>query len=160
MHIQRALMRGVVAVVVLTAMLMTSPLAFAGTHGCYGSSCKGLNPVGRCDSDAVTVKAIHVKDGLLELRWSPSCVANWGRYTPYSRTVDAYAVSGIVIHASMIAWNPAGQFYPTAHHAVALGGSSWSQMVDGRWTACTAVEVVHSHEDWTQSQGLSPTICR
>src|SRR5476649_1249641 len=64
--------------------------AHAATHGCYGASCTGLDPTGRCDSDAYTVASIAINAdngvylGQLDLRYSPSCAANWGRFTTAS----------------------------------------------------------------------------
>ena len=91
---------------------------------------------------------------MLELRYSRSCVSNWGRYTPYARTASTYAASRIGIYARVTVWNPGRSSYGTANHANDTYGSSWSQMVDGRITACTGVEVVHVYENGDyQSQG-------
>jgi hypothetical protein len=115
---------------------------------CYGASCNGANPEGRCSHDAKTVGAMHVKDGMLELRWSPSCVANWGRYTPYVRNVTGYALANppIGIWARVTVWNPGKASYGTAHNAdLNIYASTWSHMTDGRPKACTGVEVFHLH---------------
>jgi hypothetical protein len=131
----------------------------ANAAACYGASCNGLDPTGRCDSDAKTVGAMDVTDGMLELRWSPSCAANWGRYTPYWRTVAAYRGAnpphGIGIWALVTVWNPGSQSYGSAHNSdVNPFASSWSQMTDGRGTACTGVEVIHTYGNGdNQSQG-------
>ena len=132
---------------VAATVVATPNVASAATGGCYGASCNGLNPSDRCDGDARTVAAKAVKDGMLELRWSPSCVANWGRYTPYDRTATTYAKMGIVLYARVTTWNSGKPSVGTAYHALGVYGSSWSQMVDGRTTACTGVEVRTSKDD-------------
>ncbi len=141
-----------VAAATVTLLAMTilsisseSPAA-AATGGCYGASCNGLDPMGRCDGDAKTVAAMAVTDGMLELRWSPSCVANWGRYSPYKRTVTSFAVMNppIGIWARVTTWNPGAPSYGTAHNAsLNIYESSWSYMTDGRPKACTGVEIVY-----------------
>jgi hypothetical protein len=136
----------------------------ANAAACYGASCNGLDPTGRCDSDAKTVGAMNVTDGMLELRWSPSCAANWGRYTPYQRTITAYALMNppIGIWVRITVWNPRTQSYSTAHNAdLNAYASSWSQMTDGTLLACTGIEVLHifgygDHE----SQGWAWGPCR
>ena len=69
---------------------------------CYGDSCKGLNPSGtRCEADAYTIYSEEVvinSDwssiegagpwGIAEMRYSPTCRANWVRYTPYTNIDD------------------------------------------------------------------------
>ncbi|MFL6163101.1 MAG: DUF2690 domain-containing protein [Jatrophihabitantaceae bacterium] len=47
---------------------------------CYGSSCTGLWPDGTsCAGDAQTVRSTTLSGRLIELRYSPSCRAAWGR---------------------------------------------------------------------------------
>ena len=140
----------------LTAVLLVLGFAVTGVAitpapalaaACYGSGCDGLDPEGRCSGDAQTVASMAVTDGMLELRWSPSCVANWGRYTPYWRTVAGYALANppIGIWARVTVWNPGMPSYGSAHDAdINPFASSWSQMTDGRLRACTGVEVVHT----------------
>lgn len=36
-----------------------------------------------CATDAVTVAALQLDDGRLEVRWSPTCQTNWARYQQY-----------------------------------------------------------------------------
>lgn len=140
----------------LTTVAAPTP---AQASACSGASCNGLDPEGHCNHDAKTVKAMEVTDGILELRWSPSCEANWGRYTPYWRTISAYIAAnpphGIGIWARVTAWNPGGQSYGSAHDSdINPFASSWSQMTDGRPTACTGIEVVHVYGNGdNQSQG-------
>jgi hypothetical protein len=136
-------------VVSVTTLTAASP-AQAATHGCYGSGCNGLDPAGRCDGDAMTVGAMHVNNGMLELRWSPSCVANWGRYTPYGNDALWLAAHGNSIYARVTVWNPGKSSYGVAH-SPNFYGSSWSKMTDGTLLACTGVEVFHigDHADMT-----------
>lgn len=115
----------------------------AQAAACYGASCNGHNPEGLCSHDAKTVGAMHVGDGMLELRWSPSCVANWGRFTAYERTELSYHRAGRGIWARVTVWNPGGQSYGTAYNAKWLGQSTYSHMTDGRPRACTGVEIYH-----------------
>jgi hypothetical protein len=132
--------------------------ASARTAGCYGAGCNGKNPSGLCD-DGITVASKAVTDGILELRYSRSCKSNWGRYTPYWRTVVGYSSAnppnGTGIYARVTAWNPGKQSYGSAHSAdINPFASSWSQMTDGGPTACTGVEVVHMYGNGdNQSQG-------
>lgn len=140
----------------------------ASAAACYGAGCKGLNPEGRCAHDAKTVGAMDVGDGMLELRWSPSCVANWGRFTAYTRTEAFYARANISIHARVTVWNPGMPSYQTAYHSRMIGESTWSLMTDGRPTACTGVEITHVFHsssgsgaiDENQSQGWTWGPCR
>lgn len=147
---------------VSTTAVAAAPSARADTTGgCYGASCNDRNPQGLCGGDAKTVGAMDVGDGMLELRWSPSCAANWGRFTAYSRTEATYLSSHVIIHARVTVWNPGAQSYQTAHHALNIGESTWSNMTDGRPQACTGVEITHVYQadsgsgavDDYQSQG-------
>lgn len=89
-RVQRRIAIVAIAIVTATLLLLVAPRAAdAATGGCYGAGCNGLNPMGRCNSDAITVRSIPVQDGILDLRYSPSCKANWGRYNPYWRSVTA-----------------------------------------------------------------------
>lgn len=146
---------------IVVAMVVTPLNAAAASGGCSGSGCNGLDPSNRCDSDAFTVASMAVTDGQFDLRYSPSCQANWGRYTPYFRDASFFASQGKTIYARVTAWNPGGPSYGTAHHDLGLYGSSWSQMVDGRWTACTGVEVVLvGHNGDYDSQGWGCRLVR
>jgi hypothetical protein len=53
------------------------------TAACQGPTCEGKWPDQQgCDQDARTpVPAVHFKDLVLELRYSPACRAAWGRIT-------------------------------------------------------------------------------
>ncbi|MEU3570327.1 DUF2690 domain-containing protein [Kitasatospora sp. NPDC036755] len=63
---------------------LTAPTASATTTqvtaGCYRSSCNGQDPVDMgCNTDAYTVESAWSEYGTIELRYSPSCKANWAR---------------------------------------------------------------------------------
>lgn len=142
------------AALVATVSLMAGVAVIAPTPAlaapCSGASCHGLDPDGRCSADAVTVNSMEVRDGLLELRYSPSCKANWGRYTMWVRNAATYLRFGAGMHARVTAWNPGEPSAGTAHMAdVNPFASSWSQMVDGTKAACTGVELTHINgSDW------------
>ncbi|MER7900720.1 DUF2690 domain-containing protein [Streptomyces sp. NPDC096046] len=78
---------------VSAATIGTTSPASAAT--CSGSACDGKNPSTYCQSDARTVQSVKLGQALLELRYSPSCRAAWGRisnasydtrdqFTPYA----------------------------------------------------------------------------
>ncbi len=158
-------------VVALTALLLVASVAAASilrspqtdspnitlaasTSGCYEASCNGRDPAGVCD-DGITVASQAIVDGMLELRYSPSCKANWGRYTPYRQNAYSYSIiEKIVLHAHVTAWNPGEASVNSAHNDTSMlqFGSSWSQMVDGTKAACAGVELSYSGEGWTSGQ--------
>jgi hypothetical protein len=147
----------VLALLMMTGLLSfvaSSPVNAAATGGCYGASCNNLDPEGRCSGDAKTVGAMDVGDGMLQLRWSPSCAANWGRFTAYSRTELGYQKAHIAIHARVTVWNPNATSYQTAHHSKMIGTSTWSFMTDGTKMACTGVELTHTHQSETGSGAI------
>jgi hypothetical protein len=143
-----------ILIAIIGLMLVpASPARAAATHGCFGAGCTGLDPTNRCDGDAYTVHSIAINSGMylgqLDLRYSPSCKANWGRFTSASgpryvllaETGQSYPFGGRVT-----VWNPGGpsqqtvQKYYTCLGAPYTSCSFWSRMVDGRGTACTGVE--------------------
>lgn len=118
--------------------LLNTPTAHAATSGCYGAGCNGLNPTNRCDGDARTVRAMDIGYGMLELRWSPSCQANWARFNEYGRSHTAVAVKQLTV------WNPGRSSYGLAQQATWMppfDSSHWSAMTDGTKTACVGIEV-------------------
>jgi hypothetical protein len=150
----RLAVTAVIAIVIGLFFVPVSPANAAATGKCYGAGCTGLDPTNRCDGDAYTVHSIAINDaamylGQLDLRYSPSCKANWGRFTTasgpryilLSETGQPYPFGGRVT-----AWNPGGpsqqpvQQYYTCLSAPYSSCSFWSKMVDGRGTACTGVE--------------------
>ncbi len=95
----RSVLIGVVSAAALTpvALAVTATSASAATtapawsaprYGCYGYGCIGKSPQAQnCSSDASTVYAISVYDGLyktrvtLRLRYSPGCQSAWATVT-------------------------------------------------------------------------------
>ena len=70
----------------------TAPASAATWHGCYGYGCIGKYPQPEgCSSDASTVYAISVYDGVrktrvtLRLRYSPGCQSEWATVTDTNR---------------------------------------------------------------------------
>ncbi|MER6627237.1 DUF2690 domain-containing protein [Streptomyces sp. NPDC000987] len=61
----------------------SAPAAEASATGtCYGSSCTGVEPNGTtCASDAITAKQVTSGGRTIQLRYSPSCRAAWGKIT-------------------------------------------------------------------------------
>ena len=145
-----------VAATVLVAGGLASVAPAANAASCYGSSCAGKNPSGTsCERDARTVGAMTVGgDGMLELRYSPSCKANWGRFSTYWRSdlFNMNAGTGIS-YARVTSWNPGGRSRGVADWRTnGLSATWWSKMVDGTKRACTGVELVSQPSDsqgWT-----------
>ena len=125
---------------VIISLFAAGAPAQAEESSCYGASCIGMNPEGTtCAKDAYSVLAMDVQgDGMLELRYSPSCKANWGRYSSYwlQDIVNSWAGTGIS-YADLYVWNPDEPLY-----GVVQGSQWWTSMVDGTITACTGVELV------------------
>jgi hypothetical protein len=61
----------------------TAPAAHASAAStCYGSSCTGVEPNGTtCANDAITAKQVTNGGRTIQLRYSPSCRAAWGKIT-------------------------------------------------------------------------------
>lgn len=134
---------GLIALLLLSLIVTPTP-AKASSTACYAAGCNGLDPKGRCDSDAITVASKAVTEGQLDLRYSKTCAANWGRYTP--NTFHAQYLFFVVqkgIDARVTAWNPDESSYGRAHQSFAIAGSSWSQMVDGTKKACVGVGITY-----------------
>jgi len=134
----------------VSAMLVAMAMAFAifavgapaqaEEPSCYGTSCNGINPEGTsCAEDAYSVLAMDVQgDGMLELRYSPSCKANWGRFSLYTRADFFGMVSNTgITHADLYVWNLDQPLYGVAERS-----SWWTTMVDGTIIACTGVELI------------------
>lgn len=158
--------RGSVALAAAGAVfLMGVPEASAftpDTGGCYASGCDGLDPVGLCSGDAETVASMAVLDpdtgeyeGQLDLRYSPSCDANWGRFSfPYGPRFFLNELLGqpVPSGARVTVWNPGDPSYgPIGRSGVE---TVWSAMTDGTGLACTGVEVYNSVIPF--SSGLNP----
>lgn len=54
----------------------------SATSTCVGSQCNALDPTGTtCASDAITARSTTLNGLSIQLRYSPSCRAAWGRIT-------------------------------------------------------------------------------
>lgn len=166
----------VMTLVVMAALLstfVTPPVALAASGPCpdnlgnsyqgEGPDCTGFDPAKYCAHDAITVASISVVKfrnytGQLELRYSPSCRANWGRFTPasgYRYWLNGLADQPTTPYGRVTVWNPGGAYQSAADPRGSANGfaSTWTNMVDGTKTACTGVEVVLSTP--SQSGGTS-----
>jgi uncharacterized protein DUF2690 len=86
---------GVVSATALTGGALAAsaaPASAATWHGCYGYGCIGKYPQAEgCSSDASTVYALSVYDGVrktrvtLRLRYSPGCRSEWATVTDTGR---------------------------------------------------------------------------
>lgn len=86
---------GVVSASALTGGALAAsaaPASAATWHGCYGYGCIGKYPHAEgCSSDASTVYALSVYDGVrktrvtLRLRYSPGCQSEWATVTDTGR---------------------------------------------------------------------------
>jgi hypothetical protein len=86
---------GVVSATALTGGALAAsaaPASAATWHGCYGYGCIGKYPHAEgCSSDASTVYALSVYDGVrktrvtLRLRYSPGCQSEWATVTDTGR---------------------------------------------------------------------------
>jgi hypothetical protein len=113
--------RGAAIVGLAAAMLLICSTG-ARAAGCYGDYCSGQDPQAMgCSADAYTVASILIPGtgAYVELRWSPSCKANWARVP-----------SGF------------GAYYPSQLYAIqcatgytqrgvvaSSGGYSWTRMI-------------------------------
>jgi len=140
----------------LSALLSILPITSTSAYAapCYGASCIGLDPVKYCSNDAITVASEAVVDqklgyaGQIDLRYSRSCAANWGRFSATfgKREVIRFGLLSLyyVDDGAISAWNP-GQ--PSQKTIWSEGGSvvglfrqtRWTYMVDGTKKACVGV---------------------
>ncbi|MGW2373192.1 MULTISPECIES: DUF2690 domain-containing protein [Kitasatospora] len=108
---RKTITAGATLVLAMSGAVLAAGPASAATN-CYASGCNGLDPAATtCADDAVTVST----SGSLELRYSPSCRAAWGR--------DRYSVPGELLTVT----NSAGQSYGVSSPS---GGPLWTRMVN------------------------------
>lgn len=69
------------AALVLGSLALTAPAVHAEAAAtCSGASCNGREPNGTtCANDAITKRQISSGGRIIQLRYSPSCRAAWGR---------------------------------------------------------------------------------
>jgi hypothetical protein len=129
-----------VAFAAMATLLLFPTEVSASRPACYGVGCTGLNPMGRCDSDAKTIGAMDINgDGMLQLRWSRKCNASWGRFSTYTR-----AVKHGLTHTRAAAWNPGGKSQGWAGTQYGPWGEAthWTKMVTGTKRSCTGIELI------------------
>lgn len=143
-----------------TTIGLASPAAASST--CYGESCVGLNPaLTSCANDAKTIGAMDVMgSGMLELRWSRSCNASWGRFSTYwlYDITNASAKTGIS-YARVTAWNPGqpSQEVIESRTGTFTGSTYWTGMVSGDTWSCTGVELLAQDAPATGSNWYTDT---
>ncbi|MFF7146216.1 DUF2690 domain-containing protein [Streptomyces sp. SID2888] len=90
----------------------------ATTAGCTGASCYGKDPDAMgCGGDAYTAASVNTAHGLVEIRYSPVCKANWARIS------NAPAGTWFWVQNSN---GQEQQFYLPSGYT-----SGWTYMVDG-----------------------------
>ncbi len=172
MHAKRARWRvGTWAsVLLIAASALIAPastaavIEVASTGGCFRASCNNQDPVGLCDGDAITVASKSVDTpvgyaGQLDLRYSPSCQANWGRFTAaYGKEALKQLILGrltggtsLATGGSIYVWNPGGERYDRARSAAStsslltlLVSSTWSKMTNGDQMACVGLDLAQA----------------
>jgi uncharacterized protein DUF2690 len=120
---------GIAAVLAFWNVALSPVGAAAST--CYGPSCNKVDPNGTsCTTDAYTVQSVWHNDYRVDLRYSPSCKANWGRIV----------FTKVLFHAIHI-----DSLCPCPNNSQAGGYNSpmWTLMVDGSYkaSACGVDEV-------------------
>ena len=117
------------AVVAGSTAVATAAPAQMAAH-CYGGSCRGHDPGPTpCANDAVTIKAWDYTaessaSFRIEVRYSRSCNAAWGRLVVYSGYNVGFALS---------AWNPNTPSVGAVGHS---GNTTWTAMIDGSPLDC------------------------
>lgn len=109
----------------------------AGT--CVGSGCTGIEPSGTtCASDAYTVKSVPAQGRTIELRYSPSCRAAWGR------------ILGASVGDYVGVRNSAGAYYEdrvntgTDQHTVMVGNDGLTSWACG-WRDTVLLDCTSGH---------------
>ncbi|MFD7454292.1 DUF2690 domain-containing protein [Kitasatospora sp. NPDC059827] len=120
-RIRKAATIGATLALAMSGAVLAAAPASAATS-CYASSCNGLDPASTtCANDAITVST----NTTLELRYSPSCRAAWGR-------IKQYTIPGETVKVT----NSIGQSYSTT---TATGHVTiWSPMVNDKDLKSTA----------------------
>ncbi len=161
------------AAVLLVLIVSLSGLGIIPVHAatktaldppCSDTLCIGLNPQGICDSDAITIATMTVADvagawGQLDLRYSKSCQAAWGRFTIFQGPRFWYLTArgqSTPVHGRVTAWSPGLPSEGTVQSfSGTLTGTTWSYMVDGTMPACVGVEVVMRGQTSSDETGWS-----
>lgn len=158
---------GIVATLGLLAALTVVPSTAAeasSSPSCYGQTCDGKDPAAtNCTEDNHTIYSKEaivdgVSYGVVELRYSPSCYANWVRFAPWGGlrgllgTVTGGEVSGKPwiwrlgvpnsLRGGINESSPAGLSAPT----------TWTSMVTAEGTTCWSVQIYYT-ESSTSGEG-------
>ncbi|MFJ8569080.1 DUF2690 domain-containing protein [Streptomyces sp. NPDC093514] len=123
-----------------TGLLAAPPAsAVAAAPSCVGAACNGKNPANTtCQNDARTVAESSDPMGAMELRYSPSCRAAWGRFK-----INAPSGARIEIKNSQgkkYTTNGRGTFYSVMINdkdVKAWACGIWPSEFGGTNTACT-----------------------
>lgn len=153
---QLNLLLGFVCALAMVFTLTPAASASASTY-CYGEECEGIDPASTiCANDAQTIGSMSVHGGQLDLRWSSSCNAAWGRYSDDGISSVSNAVAETAItYGRVTAWNPGGVSQGVVGEAYGFpaGASWWSGMVPADRRTCTGVEVVTQAETFAWTWG-------
>lgn len=163
--------RPISRIVVLTMLLMVSAAgtivstqltaSAAPTSSCYGSSCTDLDPSKTtCQNDAVTIWSTYAKPpgeatpgngyGVLDMRYSSSCHANWVRFTAWGGIggiLDNLFALTAGVDARPWIWRDGVANYPrgTAGRspitALTAGTSTWTAMITADGRTCMSADI-------------------
>ncbi|MFJ9775500.1 DUF2690 domain-containing protein [Kitasatospora sp. NPDC101157] len=121
---------GATLALAMSGALLAAAPASAATS-CYASSCTGLDPAATtCAGDAITVS----QNGPLELRYSPSCRAIWGR--------DVAGIPGDFLEV----YSDAGGRQTATWYST---GRFWTPMLNDKDVKSRAHLKSSNEEDWT-----------
>ena len=135
-------MRLLVPLVLIFALVgLMVPTSVSAAPYCSGSTCNGKNPQGtNCQNDAYRVYGVAYpvgSFGQVELWYSPSCNANWGRATGYYGQP-----AGVWLEQN-------GGIYPSSKVPVGCSGNTcWSQMRNGSYTTRAGARI-SAYTGWT-----------
>lgn len=132
------------ATIVSTGTLAPDPAAAGGDPHCYLHSCNGQDPLRmHCHRDARTLEEVSVSGARIQIRYSPSCRAAWGRsiapsnYNPGTGFVNIF---GATTRSTLENGNLERQFNGRISGNQIVAGYKWTQMVSfNNW-----VRVCHS----------------
>lgn len=131
--------------VAVVGLLGAAALANAGPAAavsCYGDYCSGRDPMSTgCAADAYTVASTHIPGTWtsIELRWSPTCKANWARVPASWRSAPPNGLSAqqstgytqrVIAISADFAWT--GMIYSPVKCVAAV----WTGSPGGAATAC------------------------
>ena len=118
---RKTLMAMVLGAAVVAGGAALAPAAVAQPAvSCYGAGCNGKDPArAGCNADAKTVGTGSSWEGVVYLRYSPSCHANWAR------------IDGVPTFANPTIWVQNKLGNKVQYTLPLLAPSGWSDMVNG-----------------------------